>query len=192
MCHGEEVGAGFEIRQGKQGRTGWVMPPMTGTAGTRRMARNPTWLGGKPETTKPTKNSRLWKLVAGAGSKEPPQAAPILTLATVQIPGVHAGVHQTDYQLTGKLGFEPPTYPTNLSALLQVPAGLWMAWHNSISNRWATTLHTLVLMRGNHPLAGKHQAGPIVSPIHRRPTIILARANRNASPRGFPAGDLHR
>jgi hypothetical protein len=37
------------------------------------MARNPTWLGGKPETKKPTENSRLWKLVAWGGIEPPTQ-----------------------------------------------------------------------------------------------------------------------
>jgi hypothetical protein len=37
------------------------------------MARNPTWLGGKPETKKPTENSRLWKLVDRGGIEPPTQ-----------------------------------------------------------------------------------------------------------------------
>lgn len=53
----------------------------------------------------------------GAESKDPPQAAPILILATVQFLRVHAGVHQTDQRLASKFGLEPLTYPTNLPAL---------------------------------------------------------------------------
>ncbi len=60
-------------------------------------------------------------LVAGAESKDPSQAAPILVLSTVQFLGVHTGVHQTDQRLASKFGFEPLTYPTNLPALCSSP-----------------------------------------------------------------------
>jgi len=57
----------------------------------------------------------------GAESKNSPQVAPILTLATVRLLGVHAGVHQTDHRSEGKFGFEPLTYPTTASTLCSSP-----------------------------------------------------------------------